>query len=110
MTTDDLARTALMGLLAALVAFEFVLAFVSWLTARSPGHQPVNSDLWLSRPTAIRRHLAARRHEFDVVRWQYPVLRSAEHGHQIRNAIRRLARPGYSPRIQPATRPLSPGA
>ena len=110
MTTDDLISTGLVGVLAALVAFEFVVAFVMLLTARSVGRPTASPDLWQSRPNAIRRHLAVRRHEFNVVRWQYQVLRSPEHGHQIRNAIRRLGRPGYAPRVQPATRPLFPGA
>jgi hypothetical protein len=101
-----------MGVLIALVAFEFVVAIASWLSARSTGRWTAGSDLWLSRPTAIRRHLATRRREFDAVRRQYPVLRSPGHGHEIRNAIRRLAGPRY-PQVgvrQPATRPLLPGA
>jgi hypothetical protein len=111
MPAEDLARTALLGVLAALVAFEAVVATVSWLAARSGGPSSVGSDLWLSRPAEIRRHLAVRRREFDAVRRQYPVLRSPHHGHEIRNAIRHLAGPRY-PHIavrQPATRPLLPG-
>ena len=111
MPTDDLARTALIGVLVALVAFESMVAVVSWLRARSSGPSTVSADVWLSRQTEIRRHLAARRREFDTVRWQYPVLRSPGHGHEIRNAIRHLAGPRY-PRValrQPATRPLLPG-
>jgi hypothetical protein len=95
MPTDDLATTALMGVLAALVFFELVVAVASWLSVRSTGQSTVGYDLWLSRPTAIRRHFAARRREFDAVRRQYPVLRSPRHGHEIRNAIRRLPRPLY---------------
>ena len=111
MPIDDLAHTALIGLLVALAGFEFTVAVVSWLAARSSGPSTVSSDVWLSRPIEIRRHLAARRREFDAVRRQYPVLRSPSHGHEIRNAIRRLAGPRY-PRVavrQPATRPLLPG-
>ena len=111
MPTDDLAQTALIGLLVALAGFEFLVAVGSWLGTRTRGPSTVRSDVWLSRPIEIRRHLAARRREFDAVRRQYPVLRSPGHGHEIRNAIRRLAGPRY-PRVavrQPATRPLLPG-
>ena len=111
MPTDDLARTVLMGVLAALVVFESVVAIVSWLSARPGRSSALGSDLWLSRPAEIRRHLAARRREFDAVRRQYPALRSPGHGHEIRNAIRHLAGPRY-PHLagrQPATRPLLPG-
>lgn len=111
MPTDDLARTALIGVLAALVAVEFVLAVVSWLSVRSNAASTASPDLWVSGPREIRRHLATRRREFDTVRRQYPVLRSPRHGHEIRDAIRHLAGARY-PHLavrQPATRPLLPG-
>lgn len=92
MLTDDLTRTISMGIFATLLAFEFVAAMQSWLAAREGGGLASRQVLWLSRPFAIKARLAARRHEFDAVRWQYPVLRSARRGHEIRNAIRRLHR------------------
>lgn len=119
MTTDDLARTIAMGVLGTLVAFESVAASLAWLANRSSGKRFSVPVLWLSRPGTIRAHLSARRHEFDLVRWQYPILRSAGHAREIRLAIRRTRGHGWTavrlrrsrmallPAVdQPATRPL----
>ena len=95
MTTDDLARTALMGVLVTLLAFEFVAATASWMAVRLASRRWREPVLWLSRPVAIRQHLENRRRTLDAVRWQYPVLRSTRHGHEIRDAIRGLSRPSH---------------
>jgi hypothetical protein len=104
MPTDDLAATALLGVLVALVAFEFVAATTSWLAAARSPRQAAPPVLWLSRPAAVRRHLESRRREFDAIRRQYPMLRSARHGHEIRKAIRRVAQPMDA---MPVVRPIA---
>jgi hypothetical protein len=104
MPTDDLARTAALGILTTLVAFESIAAVHALLDTRSAGRPPAPKAMWISQPVAIRTHLATRRREFDAVRWRYPTLRTARHGREVRDAIRRLGR-----HVDRARRPGSPG-
>jgi hypothetical protein len=96
--TDELVRMSSMALVATLLAFELVVAVLSWLEA---GDIPRarRQSLTLTRRFAIRDHFAARRHQTNVSRWQLPTLRSTSHGHLLRNAIRDL---------QPASIPEAP--
>jgi hypothetical protein len=104
MPTDDLARTVSLGIVTTLVAFESIVAVHALLATRSAGRPPAQKAMWISRPVAIRTHLATRRREFDAVRWQYPTLRTARHAREVRDAIRRLGR-----HVDPVRRPGSPG-
>lgn len=102
MATDDLARSAFLGVLVVLAAFESAAAVHAWIRNGRSDRHARPAVLWLSPASAIRAHLARRRHEFDRVRWQYPFLRTSRHGHQVRDAIRMQLRQGMQ--VRPAMR------
>lgn len=105
MATDDLARSAFLGVLVVLAAFESAAAVHAWIRNGRSDRHARPTVLWLSPASAIRAHLSRRRQEFDRVRWQYPFLRTSRHGHQVRDAIRMQVRQGRQGRPAMQVRP-----
>jgi hypothetical protein len=87
---DPLIQTLAIGVLVALLAFELLVAVTTLIGT----HQVVPIDnrtpLWFTRPSAIRDHMKVRQSTISAMRRDYPALRSSGHGHDVRNAIRRL--------------------
>jgi hypothetical protein len=103
--TDEFVRTAVLGVAAALFAFELVVAAMSLYDAWSTGRGRDRTAPWLGRTNhrplllspafAIRGHLAQRRPVMNALRSQYAMLGTNGHGRQLRGVIGRV-RPGRS--------------
>ncbi|MEX1169750.1 MAG: hypothetical protein WEE50_06380 [Chloroflexota bacterium] len=95
--TDELVRTAAIGVAAALLGFELVVAARSWYDAWSTEHDRDPAAPWLGRTDhghlllsqafAIRDHVAERRRALTASRRRYAVLRTNRYGRQLRGAI-----------------------
>ena len=94
--TDPLIQTFALGVLVALLAFELLVATTSLVGARQVAPIGSRTPLWFTRPSAIRDHMRVRQSTIGAMRRAYPALRSSAHGHDVRQAIRRL-RPAPGP-------------